>query len=136
MKKDEEIKKKTAHLLTIFENIPRERVQQILDENEGDIEETTNQLLEIVAQQEMEEQQRKAAADDEKRLLEEQERRLQDLKIQALREKFDNLTEAEVIHSLAMNGWDIKKALVDVVKVSHEKKIADLKNLFPVSITS
>ena len=132
LKKEEEIKKKTAHLMGIFENIPRERVQQILDENEGDIEETTNQLLEIVAEQELAEQQRRRAQDEEKRLAEEQERRLQDLKIQALREKFDNLTEAEVIHSLSTNGWDIKKALVDVLKVSNDKKVADLKNLFPV----
>jgi len=40
--------------MEIFKGIAKEQVQKLLDENEGDIEETTVQLLAIVGRQEEE----------------------------------------------------------------------------------
>jgi len=54
-----EAKNKAKRLMRIFNTIPKDTIQQILDENEGDIEETTNQLLILVSKQEEEEEAKK-----------------------------------------------------------------------------
>jgi len=61
---------------------------------------------------------------------EEQEMRLRELKIQALEEKFDELSEREVIAALEAAEWDIKSAHLVLMKVSSEKKKKYLKSLF------
>jgi len=131
-RKEEETKKKAAQLLDLFNNIPKEKIQELLDENEGDIEETTNQLLMIVAKQEEEkrevERKRKEEADKFQR---EQERRLRDLKVQALSEKFEDLAESDVVAALETSNWDIKSALGKLLTLSADKKKAELKQLFP-----
>jgi DNA-binding protein Fis len=131
-KREHEAKKQYDHLLEIFNTIPKEEIQKLLDENEGDIEETTTQLLTIVARQEDEKTTTKEAnvKAEEKRMQEEQERRLRELKIQALEEKFEELSEKEVISALEMARWDIKTAHLQLMKVSTEKKKKYLKSLF------
>lgn len=100
------------HLMEVFKEIPKEKVQQVLDENEGDIEETTTQLLALVHKQELErtenarkqqllqqqkQQQLLRQQEEEKKKKQEEENRLKDVKIQALKEKFIDLSESEVI---------------------------------------
>jgi len=58
-KREVEAKKQYEHLLEIFNIIPKEEIQKLLDENEGDIDETTTQLLTIVAKQEEEKSQKR-----------------------------------------------------------------------------
>jgi glycerol-3-phosphate cytidylyltransferase-like family protein len=132
-KRETEAKKQSDNLLEIFNTIPKDEIQRLLDENEGDIEETTNQLLVIVAKQDEEKAKKKEASikAEEKRMQEEQEMRLRELKIQALEEKFEDLAEKEVILALEAADWDIKKAHLELMKVSAEKKKKYLKSLFP-----
>lgn len=104
-----------------------------MDENEGDIDETTAQLFSIVGKQEEEEKKKKQQEDQKKREEEEkqkkekeverekerekererarkeQEDRMKELKITALIERFDNIVEEEVVKALEENQWDIKK---------------------------
>jgi len=56
--------------------------------------------------------------------------RLRELKIQALEEKFEDLSEKEVISGLEAAEWDIKKAHLALMKVSGEKKKKYLRSLF------
>jgi len=136
-KRETEAKKQSDNLLEIFKTIPKDEIQKLLDENEGDVEETTTQLLAIVAQQEEEkvkktkETKEATIKAEEKRMQEEQEMRLRELKIQALEEKFEDLAEKEVILALEAADWDIKRAHLELMKVSAEKKKKYLKSLFP-----
>jgi len=61
---------------------------------------------------------------------EEQELRLRELKIQALEEKFEDLSEKEVIQTLESARWDIKQAHLLLVQISLDKKKKYLKSLF------
>ncbi len=165
-KRGEENKRKAhSNLLEIFNTIPKEKVQELLDENEGDIEETTNQLLTLVAKQENEKEYAnknnngnnnksnsnnknnsnnnskgedliRQRREEEERLQKEQEKRLRELKIQALTEKFEDLTEVQVIKALDATSWDIKKALQELFTISGVKKKDHLLILFPVSTYS
>jgi hypothetical protein len=134
-KREAETKKQYEHLLEIFHTFSKEEIQKLLDENEGDIEETTNQLLELVKKQEEEKTKKKEAnvKAEEKRMQEEQEFRLRELKIQALEEKFEDLSEKEVISALENARWDIKKAHLALMQASMDVKKKYLKSLFPVS---
>jgi len=131
-KREAETRKQYEHLLEIFHTISKEGIQKLLDENEGDIEETTNQLLVLVQKQEEEKVEKKEASvkEQEKRMLEEQEFRLRELKIQALEEKFEDLSEKEVISALEAHQWDIKKAHFFLLQASIELKKKYLKSLF------
>jgi len=139
-KKQEEVVKKRKeaanleanNLVDIFKTIPKEKVSELLDENEGDIEETTSQLLKIVAKQEEDAKKvAKAKADesDKKKKLE-QEQRMKELKFQALKDKFEDLTDDQVTSTLTNNDWDIKKALAELYVLSFGKKKKELKDLF------
>jgi len=120
--------KQAAYLLEMFRaSIPIETIQQILDENDGDIEETTTQLLSLIAQQEEEKQKKEK---EESRMKKEQAQKMRDLKFQALREKFLDLSAQEITAALDANEWDIKKALNFLLKISMEKKRQSLKVAF------
>jgi hypothetical protein len=117
-----------------FKNIPQAKVQQVLDANEGDIEETTVQLLGLV-QQEEDEAKAKQKAEEERRRREEEEKKKaedqnRDIKINALKGQFLDLSEAEVISILESCKWDIKKAYGELLNYSINKKKKDLKDLF------
>jgi len=137
-----EAKNKAKRLMRIFNTIPKDTIQQILDENEGDIEETTNQLLILVSKQEEEEEAKKrtkaisvlpstALVNTSKNSpSDDQEQQIKTLKIQSLCEKFDILSEQEVIQALSENSWDIKKTLIPLMMLSEERKKSKLKLLF------
>jgi len=131
-KREAETKKQYEHLLEMFYIISKEEIQNLLDENEGDIEETTTQLLALVAKEEEEKQKKKEAIEkaEENKLQEEQQYRFRELKIQALEEKFEDLSEKEVISALEVAQWDIKKAHLALMQISMDLKKKYLKSLF------
>jgi len=132
-RRKEEEKKQAGNLMEIFKNIPQQKVQAILDENDGDIEETTAQLIKMVAKQEQEEARASAkakAAEEEKRRKHEQDIRLREIKFQALKNKLEDLSNDQITASLDANGWDIKKALEDLTVISIAKKREEIKDLF------
>eukprot|EP01118_Nematostelium_gracile_P013362 TRINITY_DN502_c0_g1_i1.p1 TRINITY_DN502_c0_g1~~TRINITY_DN502_c0_g1_i1.p1 ORF type:complete len:669 (-),score=243.04 TRINITY_DN502_c0_g1_i1:82-2088(-) len=131
-KRKMEALKEYEHLLEIFNTIPKEQIQRLLDENEGDVEETTVQLLGLVTQQEEEKNKAKqqTVRAEEQRMQQEQEMRLRELKIQALEEKFEDLTERDVISALEATGWDIQRAHTNLFLESTQKKRAYLKHQF------
>lgn len=128
-KRELEAKKASENLMEVFYTLPKDLIQKVLDENEGDIEDTTNQLLSIVAKREAENE-AKVSKEQERKRIEQQENQLRELKIQSLEKKFEDLSEGEVIAALDNNGWDIKKAHVQLLKLSTENKCQHLKSLF------
>jgi len=110
--------------MDIFKSIPKEKVQKLLDENEGDIEETTAQLLQMVSKQEEEVKQvaKIKHQENERKKIQEQEIRMKDLKFQALKDKFEGLSDDHVTKCLENNEWDIKKALAELYVVSFNEK--------------
>jgi len=130
-KRDEQTKAQIKQLMDIFQNIPKEIIQTILDENEGDIQETTMQLLGLVSKQEEAKKNEQVAKQKEReRLAKEQEERMKNIKIDALREKFPDLTPKDVIAALEQTKWDIKEACKNLVAVSADRKKRELKSLF------
>jgi len=142
-KRQEETVKQLNHLMEVFKGIPQEKVQQVLDENEGDIGETTTQLLTLVQKQESErtenikkqqilqqQKQQQQQQEEEKKKKQEEANKLNELKIQALKEKFVELSESEVVSALEKASWDIKKALAQLMDFSAIKKRRELKDLF------
>jgi len=130
-KREEQTKAQIKQLMDIFQNIPKDIIQTILDENEGDIQETTMQLLGIVSKQEETKKNEQVAKQKEReRLAKEQEERMKNIKIEALREKFPDLTPKEVIVALEQTKWDIKDACKNLVAVSADRKKRELKSLF------
>jgi len=116
-RRKEDAKKQANNLMDIFKNIPPQKVQELLDEHEGDIEETTAQLLKVVAKQEDDKKVAKQKAEeDEKRRRLEQEKRMKDLKFQALKDKFEELADNQVNAALETNDWDIKRALAELYR--------------------
>jgi len=130
-RRDEENKSQIKQLMDIFQTIPKETIQNILDENEGDIQETTTQLLSLVSQQEDAKKFEHVSKQKEReRLVKEQEERMKNIKMEALREKFPNLLPLEVTKALQLTKWDIKEACKNLVSLSAEKKKKELKSLF------
>eukprot|EP01117_Protostelium_nocturnum_P020923 TRINITY_DN974_c0_g1_i1.p1 TRINITY_DN974_c0_g1~~TRINITY_DN974_c0_g1_i1.p1 ORF type:complete len:682 (-),score=268.06 TRINITY_DN974_c0_g1_i1:225-2270(-) len=121
----------TENLKKLFIGIPHETVQRILDSHEGDTDETTTELLQIVAAQEEE---KRKKADKERRDAEERNKREQEelnrLKIQALCDK-QGATHAEAIESLNATEWDIKKALTHLIENQIPRKTLELQKAFP-----
>jgi len=148
-RQQEEYEQQVQHLREIFEkDVSSKRVQQILDDNEGDIEETTTELLEIVAKQEEEKRTQATLSQKQRETVdktrtemiipshqlskEQEEKRLNEIKVQALSDKFDNVKESEVIDKLKANDWNVKKALLDLMALSNNKKKTDVNTVFPL----
>lgn len=126
-KKNElEAQQRAKGLKEMFQSIPKEKIQEILDKNEGDIEETTTELLRIVEEQEAKEIERK-----EKMKKVFNENQTKSLKIKALKAKFEDLTEEVIIDQLKSNNWDLKVTCLKCEHFSASKKIQDLKIFFP-----
>jgi len=138
--REEEDKKRTAEqtklqikqLMEVFQTIPKATIQKILDDNEGDIQETTTHLLTVVSQQESKKQEdsKKQETDKQKerqRVAQEQEERMKRVKVEALREKFPELLQKDVMTALESTKWDIKEACKNLVSISAEKKEERIK---------
>jgi hypothetical protein len=125
-------------LMEIFTTIPKDTIQRILDENEGDIQDTTNQLLVLVSEQEeakkrellKKQQEREEQA---RKMRQEQEERMNSLKVDALKEKFNDLPADVILDTLKSSKWDIKEACKRLMTISADKKKNELKSLFQVS---
>jgi len=127
-RRDAEVKQQIQSLMEVFQSIPKETIQRILDENEGDLSETTNQLLVLVADQENQKKQEethRAQLEDKKR--KEEELKSRNLKFEVLKEKFPELSYEEVLKALENTGWDIRLSCKYLVTYSAEKKLAELK---------
>lgn len=130
-RRDQQNKSQIKQLMEIFQTIPKETIQNILDENEGDIQETTTQLLTVVSHQEESKKAEQVAKQKEReRLVKEQEDRMKNIKMEALREKFPNLLPVDVATALQVTKWDIKEACKNLVSLSAERKKKELKSLF------
>lgn len=131
IEKENKTKKKLEELHQVFKNIPMEVVQQTLDENDGDMEETANQLFEIVAKYEEKKEDKKAK---ELARRQEEERKLRELQIQTLSDRFE-LSEQEVVPIMEKTQWNIKMAVNELSRVSLEKKRKAIRTQFPALTT-
>lgn len=126
-RKNEEQKINTKRLTEAFRTISPETIHQVLEENEGDIDETTTQLLQILKEQE-----EKASAEKDKRRKEEQEQALRLNKIHRLEEDFTSIPREKIESILKEVNWDLKKACLQCQAIDGEQKVKELKVLFPV----
>jgi len=127
----EQTKVQIKQLMEIFQTIPKDTIQKILDDNEGDIQETTTHLLAVVSQQEESKKHEQTNKQKEReRLSKEQEERMKRVKVEALREKFPELLPKDIMTALELTKWDIKEACKKLVSLSAEKKKKELKSLF------
>jgi len=122
-----EAKKQAEGLMKAFKTVPKEKVQEILDKNEGDIEATTDELLFLVDQLEVQKKQQQKELERRKQ---EQEARAKELKITALASKFPDIPEDYVVTTLEKVGGDIKEAAAALLKYSTEQKKKELKAIF------
>eukprot|EP01119_Soliformovum_irregulare_P004315 TRINITY_DN15316_c0_g1_i1.p1 TRINITY_DN15316_c0_g1~~TRINITY_DN15316_c0_g1_i1.p1 ORF type:complete len:640 (+),score=201.17 TRINITY_DN15316_c0_g1_i1:56-1975(+) len=111
--------KKMTHL---FEQLPEEIVRKAVIDNDGDIEEATIQLTTLITLQKQKEEAANKGIQD---------RNLRTLKIQALVEKFPDLTREDVMKQLEINKEDIKGAHAALLKLSAERKQKILQDKFP-----
>jgi len=131
-KKRAEAEAKTF-LRQLFINVPEEKVQQILDENEGDVDATTDQLLHILRE---EEEKTKQQAEAQRQREEEEKLRRQqeverEVKVDTLRQRFsDYLSKEEIVAALTQHNWDIRQASNDLLKIVETRKLAQLKRLY------
>eukprot|EP01089_Gocevia_fonbrunei_P004391 TRINITY_DN1440_c0_g1_i1.p1 TRINITY_DN1440_c0_g1~~TRINITY_DN1440_c0_g1_i1.p1 ORF type:complete len:655 (-),score=193.12 TRINITY_DN1440_c0_g1_i1:24-1988(-) len=106
-------------LKTMFSTIPEAKIQEMLDDNEGDVEATTDQLMELIS---------KLETGDSDKLKIEQER---ETKIDTLRNKFpEYITEKEIVSILEQNKWDVKLTVGQLLNLTETRKIEHLKRLF------
>ena len=124
---DEKKRKESInYLLEIFQGIDINEIQEILERNEGDVEETVNELTGIIQQRDLIEKEKEAAL-----IKEEQEQALKQLKIDALKEKFPELSlTEEVIPCLENVNWNIKDACKYLLTLTSNKMINQVKIIF------
>jgi len=131
-KKIEEAKEKAAYLLEMFHaTISKEQLQKMLEENEGDIEETTTQLLQLVDKQEEEKEKKRLedrkVREQAEKLKQEQERRVA---LDVLKHRFVELPEGEILNALNQFNWQLEKSSTHLARISIENKRKNLRALF------
>ncbi|PRP85070.1 hypothetical protein PROFUN_07254 [Planoprotostelium fungivorum] len=128
-KAEQEAKKRreVQDLMTRFSHIPKDIVQQVMDDNEGDIEATTDALTQLVERQQLEDRKREQKKEEERA-----SENLRNLKIRALGDKFD-VTDQEAVEALTATDWNIRNAFDNLFVKQCEKKKSDLKKIFPIA---
>jgi len=120
-KKTEARKKANDFLKQLFNTVSEDQIQHILEENEGDVDATTDQLVRLVTKKE------------------EEERKVQQLrKIQQEREmiieilvnRFSNLKKDQIISTVEKHLWNVKTASIELLKQSEKKKKEQIAQLF------
>jgi len=124
-KYDEEKGKRAAEqantfLKELFATVPEEQIQKILDENDGDVDATTDQLVDFIRKED--ERQRKEK-DEEKKRKEKQQKR------DALAIRFGK-NEVEVDKILETVNWDIQAAIRQLLKIEQDQKFQRFAKLY------
>merc|ERR1711988_987147 len=96
-------------LKELFSTCSEEKILEVLDENDGDVDATTEQLLSLLLILEQQKQNDKVKRQAEEAKAAERQLQLeQELKVDTLRARFgDNVTDHEVKSSLEEHGWDV-----------------------------
>jgi len=128
-------KQATTFLTQLFSNVPEDKIQALLEENEGDVDLTTDQLLAGMRAEEEKKQQEKEEVAKRRKEEEEQAKRQAELerqlKVDTLVQRFgDYCSEAEVVNILTKHNWDVKVASNDVLLLVEERKLEQLKRLY------
>ena len=120
-------------LKELFSTCSEEKILEVLDENDGDVDATTEQLLSLLLIQEQQKQNDKVKRQAEEAKAAERQLQLeQELKVDTLRARFgDNVTDHEVKSSLEEHGWDVLAASAQLLQVHEDRKKQQLKRLYP-----
>eukprot|EP01088_Endostelium_zonatum_P002075 TRINITY_DN1250_c0_g1_i1.p1 TRINITY_DN1250_c0_g1~~TRINITY_DN1250_c0_g1_i1.p1 ORF type:complete len:710 (-),score=254.95 TRINITY_DN1250_c0_g1_i1:74-2203(-) len=143
-KKNEESKAHQQNLARMFGGIPLVKIQQVLEECEGDVQDAAEQLLRITAEMEekakaaKQQQQRKENAqalieqENEKR---EKERKLI---LESLLQHFSEnlyITEPDVQQALKDTNWNTTTASQKLLTISNERKVDHLARVYSKTCT-
>jgi len=128
---EENVRKQADNLMNIFQTLSKEIIQQVLEENEGDIELTTAQLLDLVTAQEAE-RERQRLAEEQKKQQEQNDALLRIQVQQLLRQKFGSeIEDKEIVRALQEANWNVKEASVVLHCMAVDRKKAALQIQFP-----
>jgi len=105
-------KQANVFLKELFATVPENKIQTILDQNDGDVDATTDQLVEFLRK---EDERQKKTKEDDRRNTERKQKR------DALAIRFCK-SEAEVDKILNSVNWDIPKAIQQLLKVEQDQK--------------
>jgi len=123
LRKEQERLKAKEFLNNMFSTIPDNKIQEILDENEGDVDATSDALLKFVYEQKKQKEKGDQAV---KRAREEAERLQMErkAKVDSMFAHFAEhyITEQEVIATLEQNNWDSSVATTILLKFQKNEK--------------
>ncbi|KAL6079997.1 hypothetical protein QOT17_000380 [Balamuthia mandrillaris] len=129
--KEEASKKAKTFLRQLFSNIPEEEVQAYLDQNEGDVDATVDQLLALMNEREQRENEAKQKH-EEKELIKRQMALERQLKIDTLKERFEEyVEEEEVVATLEAADMDVPSASNELLRLTEKRKKERLLRLYP-----
>jgi len=97
----------------LFNTVSEDQIQQLLEENEGDVDATTDQLVKLVTKKEEEERKTQKT----KRIQQERE-----MIIEILVDRFANLNKDEILSTVEKHHWNVKIASTELLKQSEKKK--------------
>jgi len=118
-------------LVQLFSNVPEDKIQAMLEENEGDVDLTTDQLISMKAEEEEKQEAMLKRRKEEEEQLKRQAQLEKQLKIDTLVQRFGDYCSAnEVVDILSKHNWDVKVASNDVLRLVEERKLDQLKRLY------
>jgi len=119
--KEREREKARTFLRDLFSEIDEKQIQKILDENEGDVDATTEQLLKLKADKEI---------DEEKEMKEKKERE-KEIKLEALIHQFsDYILDKDIKEQLENHNYNIEAVTPVLLKITEERKVVHLRRLY------
>lgn len=117
-------------LVQLFSNVPEDKIQAMLEENEGDVDLTTDQLISMKAEEEEKQEQLQKRRKEEEEQLKRQAELEKQLKIDTLVQRFgDYCNPNEIVNILSKHNWDVKVASNDVLRLVEERKLEQLKRV-------
>jgi hypothetical protein len=118
-------------LVQLFSNVPEDKIQAMLEENEGDVDLTTDQLISMKAEEEEKQEEMLKRRKEEEEQLKRQAELERQLKIDTLVQRFGDYCSAnEIVNILSKHNWDVKAASNDVLRLVEERKLEQLKRLY------
>eukprot|EP01127_Copromyxa_protea_P012657 TRINITY_DN3318_c0_g1_i1.p1 TRINITY_DN3318_c0_g1~~TRINITY_DN3318_c0_g1_i1.p1 ORF type:complete len:720 (-),score=194.55 TRINITY_DN3318_c0_g1_i1:72-2195(-) len=107
-----------AFLRELFRALPEDKIQELLDANDGDVDATTDELFQYVA-----------TLDERAKKAEEEKDRQRNIENLVIRFGF---SQEEVRDVLLQAGWDLGLAVPELVKREAENKISEFVILYPI----
>eukprot|EP01087_Luapelamoeba_hula_P020015 TRINITY_DN6733_c0_g1_i1.p1 TRINITY_DN6733_c0_g1~~TRINITY_DN6733_c0_g1_i1.p1 ORF type:complete len:693 (+),score=155.43 TRINITY_DN6733_c0_g1_i1:100-2178(+) len=116
-------------LRNLFAQVAEDKIQDLLDKNEGDVSATTDQLLQFTREQSREAELQKLKQEQE--LMRKQAALDRQLKFDNLKARFSEfVSEEEIAEALEKGAWDLKEVTRVLLTMTEARKLEQLQRLF------